>query len=573
MRQKSVGVLVGLAGTLITTGAHATDPIQIDLEVVATGLTSPVTLTHANDGSGRLFVVDQAGLIRVIDNGVLLPTPFLDLTAKLPTLGAFFDERGLLGMAFHPDYANNGRFFVRYSTPRTGGLYEPCTTATFNPGCHAEVLAEYQVSASDPNQADPGSEVILFSVDEPQFNHNAGTVGFGPDGYLYFSLGDGGGANDGLNDPDLPHGPIGNGQNIDTALGSLLRIDVDGPPAPGLNYAIPPDNPFVGGPGLDEIYAYGFRNPFTFTFDDGPGGDNTLYLADVGQDLFEEVDIVVKGGNYGWAIREGAHCFDPFAPTSPPATCPTTGTVLGDPLIEPVSEYTHLAGGLSVISGHVYRGSESPELVGEYIYGDFSGDFGPTGRLYYFDTTGPDAFVREEFFLAPNDDPFGQFLKGFGEDEDGEIYVLASDELAPSGNTGIVYRIVAVPTGGCCLGNSCAVETQADCGAAGGEYAGDRVPCGGDGDGDGADDLCEDCPNDPNKTQPGICGCGVDDAADSDGDGVPDCTDECPGADDALFAPECQDAIPTVSEWGLVVLALLLLTAGKLFFGVRRRAA
>ena len=409
--------------------------LSVDLQHVASGLVSPLMLTHAGDGSGRLFVVDQVGLLRVIDgSGQLLATPFLDLTAKIVTLNSVYDERGFLGVAFHPDYANNGRLFVRYSTPRAGDPLESCNDpGGFVVGCHTEVLAEYSVSAGDPNQADPISENVLFTIDEPEFNHNAGGLAFGPDGYLYFSLGDGGGANDGLHLPELPHGAIGNGQNIETPLGAMLRIDVDSAPQTPLSYAIPPDNPFVGATGLDEIFAFGMRNPYRFSFDDGVGGDGSLYLGDVGQDLYEEVDIVVSGGNYGWVIKEGTHCFDPLNPGMPPATCADAG------MIDPVDEYSHAKGGLSVIGGFVYRGSAVPELTGTYVYGDFSAEFfAPLGRLYYFETTGPEAFQRKEFLLSP---AFDRFLKGFGEDESGELYVLASTTLGPTGSGGSVHRI------------------------------------------------------------------------------------------------------------------------------------
>ncbi len=418
---------------------------SIGLELVASGLVSPVAVTHSGDGTGRLFIVDQAGFIRVVDGGVLLPAPFLDLSVTIPTLSPAFDERGVLGLAFHPDYETNGRFFVRYSLPRAGLPAEPCNDPLgFIVGCHEEILAEYHV-LGDPltsNVADPASEVILFRVDKPQFNHDAGGVAFGPDGLLYWTYGDGGGAHDGLADVPPSHGPFGNGQNIDAALGKVLRIDVDSPPDVGLNYHVPIDNPFVGAPGLDEIYAYGLRNPYQFSFDDGPGGTGQLYVGDVGQALYEEVDIVVKGGNYGWVIREGFHCFDPFNPGTPPVSCPTLGA-LGEPLLDPVSEYSHVEGGVSVIGGFVYRGAGCPSLVGEYIYGDFAApDFSPSGRIYYFDTTGPDAYVRREFFLAPDGDPFGQYLKGFGEDEDGEVYVCGTTDLAPAGTSGKGYRIV-----------------------------------------------------------------------------------------------------------------------------------
>jgi glucose/arabinose dehydrogenase len=295
--------LLMLAGGV---GSAQADVTIIELEPLAAGLTAPLGVTHAGDGSGRQFITEQSGQIRIVQDGNLLPTPFLDVSAKLPELNPSFDERGLLGLAFHPRYEQNGRFFIRYSTPRNGDPGEPCFGTSR--GCHTEILAEYAVSTSDPNQADPDSEIILFTVDEPQFNHNAGDVAFGPDGFLYFTLGDGGGAHDGLADDPPSHGPIGNAQNIETPLGAILRINVDAPTqASETAYTIPPTNPFVGQPGLDEIYAYGLRNPFKFSFDDGPGGDGKLYLGDVGQNLFEEVNIIERGGNYGWVIREGLH--------------------------------------------------------------------------------------------------------------------------------------------------------------------------------------------------------------------------------------------------------------------------
>ncbi len=423
-----LGLTLSALVTSHTPAAIPTGNLTITLEEVASGLTSPLTLTHAGDGSGRLFVVDQIGQIRVIENGQLLPTPFLDIGSKLPTLGTFFDERGLLGLAFHPDYENNGRFFVRYSSPRAGDPNEPCNQPGFVVGCHTAVLAEYSVSG-DRNVADPNSEIILFQIDEPQFNHNAGHVVFGPDGFLYFSLGDGGGANDGLADDPISHGPGGNGQNIETALGSVLRIDVDG----GSPFAIPPDNPFVGIAGNDEIYAYGFRNPYRFSFD--RGGTNELFLGDVGQNIFEELDVVVNGGNYGWVIREGAHCFDPLNPGEvPPDTCPTAG------LIDPIAEYDH-SDGLSIIGGYVYRGTSFPALLGKYIFGDFSQNFGPTGRLFYIDMDGDRSQIFE-FKLGANNDPLGLFVFGFGEGEGGELYALTSSNLGPVGNGGQVHRIV-----------------------------------------------------------------------------------------------------------------------------------
>jgi len=412
--------------------------ITIGLQEVASGLTSPVFATSPVGDSSRLFVADQTGRIRIIENGSLLATPFLDLSATIPVLNTGFDERGLLGLAFHPNYANNGRFFVRYSVPRQGAPGEPCFGTPR--GCHTEVLSEFSVSGN-PNVANP-TPSVLFQVDKPQFNHNAGQVMFGPDGYLYFSLGDGGGAHDGLADNPPSHGPIGNGQNIEAVLGKLHRIDVDSAPAPGLAYAIPPTNPFVGVPGRDEIYAFGFRNPYRFSFDDGPGGTNQLYLGDVGQNRFEEVDIVQLGGNYGWVIREGFHCFDPFNPNTPPAVCPTTGAG-GEPLLDPIAEYDH-TDGISVIGGFVYRGSAFPELQGKYVFGEFSRTFAPAnGRILFIDTDGTLSEVFE--FQLDTGLPLGRYVLGLGRDANGELYLLTSNNLGPTGATGRVFRIIPEP--------------------------------------------------------------------------------------------------------------------------------
>lgn len=412
--------------------------ISVRLLTIADSVTSPVDLTHANDGSGRLYMALQTGQILVIENGTVLPTPFLDLTAQLPALNAGFDERGLLGIAFHPDFANNNRFFVRYSRPRVGDPSEACVGTTR--GCHEELLSEF--TALSGTQADAGSERILFRVDEPEFNHNSGALAFGPDGMLYWGQGDGGGANDGLDNVNLPHGPTGNGQNIETALGSVLRIDVDSAPDAGLEYKVPVDNPFVGVTGVDEIYAYGFRNPFKLCFDDGPGGDNNLIVADVGQARIEEIDVVTLGGNYGWVTKEGNQCFDPFNAGSPPAACAATGP-FGEPLLGPIAEYDHNNGdGISIIGGFVHRGSEFPALNGRYVFGDFSTGFGaPAGKLYHLDYENGSSTIFE-FLNGPANDPIGVFVKGFGEDANGEIYLLASTSLGPFGTAGAVFKIV-----------------------------------------------------------------------------------------------------------------------------------
>jgi glucose/arabinose dehydrogenase len=426
-------LLIGLAGTARAQSELA-DPFTVGVELVAEGLTAPVQLVASPDGSGRLFIVDQIGLIRVLAaDGALLDEPFLDVRDRMVALSSGFDERGLLGLAFHPAYTANGRLFVYYSAPLREGAPEAWN--------HTSHISEFHVSA-DPNAVDPTTEQILLQVDQPQFNHNAGTLVFGPtDGYLYVSLGDGGGAND----VGLGHTPeIGNGQDITNLLGSILRIDVDGA-AP---YAIPPDNPFAATPGCaegcDEIYAYGFRNPYRISFDmEGP---RDLFAGDAGQLLWEEVSIVTKGGNYGWNLKEGTHCFDPDNPMEPPDECPDTG-YLGEPLIDPVIEYANQRqpGGLgtTVVGGHVYRGSNLPQLRGRYVFGDWSSGFGAADGRLFAATERKDRLWRMQELLIQGrpGGRIGHYVLGFGQDHNGEVYVLTSDTVGPTGENGRVYRL------------------------------------------------------------------------------------------------------------------------------------
>jgi glucose/arabinose dehydrogenase len=443
MRQITILLLVlllaGLASTA-TAQSDLGDPFTVAVEVVADGLTSPVALVAPPDGSGRLFIVDQIGLVRVLSaGGELLDQPFLDVRDRLVELRSTFDERGLLGLAFHPAYAANGRFFVYYSAPlREGG------PAGWD---HTSHISEFSVSA-DANVADVNSEQILLQVDQPQFNHDGGTLIFGPgDGYLYISLGDGGGGND----VGLGHTPlIGNGQDITNLLGSILRLDVDG----ALPYAIPADNPFAGTPGCadgcDEIFAYGFRNPYRISFD--MGGGRRLFAGDAGQLLWEEVSVVTIGGNYGWNIKEGSHCFDPDNPGQSPAECPDSG-YLGERLIEPIIEYANQRqpGGLgtTVVGGHVYRGRDLPQFHGRYIFGDWSRSFGAAdGSLFVATERKKGLWRMQELLIAGNPDGrLGHYLLGFGQAPDGEVYVLTSDTVGPSGDNGKVYKL-ARPGGG-----------------------------------------------------------------------------------------------------------------------------
>jgi len=380
--------------------------LTLELETIARGFNSPVVLTHAGDGTNRLFVADQIGIIYVIENDNLLADPFLDLSNKIVPLESIYDERGLLGIAFHPGYENNGRFFVYYSAEKSGEGID-----------HESILSEFQLSTESTNRIDPTSETIILRVNQPESNHNGGQIEFGPDGYLYVGLGDGGGAGD-------KHNLIGNGQNTSTLLGSILRIDVDGEKP----YAIPPDNPFVGTSGLDEIYAYGFRNPWKFSFESETG---RLIVADVGQDEWEELDFVEKGGNYGWRIMEGNHPYDP-----------ELADLLGidiETLEKPFHEYNHDVG-RSITGGYMYHGGQSPKLTGKYVFGDWSTSFvRPNGKLFYLEEKDSGIWERYEFRLS---EPFEHFVLSFGEDENGEIYCLSKTTLGPTGGTGDVRKMI-----------------------------------------------------------------------------------------------------------------------------------
>jgi glucose/arabinose dehydrogenase len=407
----------------------------VGIRLVAKGLNSPVTLVAAPDGSGRLFVVDQIGKIWIVAPGdKLLGRPFLDLSSKIVPLQAAYDERGLLGLAFHPNYKTNGRLFVYYSVPlRAGGP---------KGWDHTNRLSEFRVMAGDPNQVDTSSERVLWQLDQPYLNHNGGTVAFGPDGYLYFAIGDGGNAND----VGRGHNPkIGNGQDLYNEHGKMLRIDVDHRD-PGSQYRLPRDNPFVGVKGLNDVWAYGFRNPYRFSFD--RGGDHALYVGDAGQDLWEEVDLVTRGGNYGWNIKEGTHCFDPANSKQSPKICRSTG-YNGEKLIDPIIEYGHPGQpsgiGEVVVGGYIYRGSAIGRLQGQYVFADWSKeeDVGDGTLLAAAPKPGGGLWGLTELRIASHPDGrLHHFVLGFGEDDQGELYALVKDTLGPTGKTGMVLRIV-----------------------------------------------------------------------------------------------------------------------------------
>lgn len=402
---------------------------RVGAELVAEGFVAPLALAAPDDGSGRLLVVDQSGVIWVITpDGEKLTVPFLDLRDQMVTLYTDYEERGLLGLALHPDFAVNGRLFVYYSIP----LRRQAPSGWD----HTNVLSEFQVSADQLNRVDLASERIILQFDHPQMNHNGGHIAFGPDGYLYIPVGDGGGAYD-AGEGHTPN--LGNGQDTTNWVGSILRIDVDTAEA----YAVPADNPFVGDDGIaDEIYAYGFRNPYHIAFD--RGGSGWLLAGDVGQLLYEEVDLIMPGGNYGWNIKEAAHCFDPQRATIPLEQCPATGA-RGEPLLDPIIEYDHNLG-TAVIGGYIYRGSALPALTGHYIFGDYSTPFGkPDGLLLWARSLRDDGLVwawgEIQVSNMPNE-RIGAFVRGFGEDANGKLYILTSTQSAVTGDTGKLWRLV-----------------------------------------------------------------------------------------------------------------------------------
>jgi glucose/arabinose dehydrogenase len=347
----------------------------IQLQPVASGLSSPIYAGHAHDGSNRLFIVEQGGRILVKQPAGTGTSVFLNIQSRVLTTGG---EQGLLGLAFHPQYSTNRRFFVNYTRTSDG----------------ATVIAQYSVSVTDPNFVDPASEVVILVIDQPYPNHNGGMIEFGPDGYLYIGMGDGGSGND----------PENRAQNVNELLGKVLRIDIDNPASETVRYSSPATNPFFGPTaGRDEIFAVGLRNPWRFSFDRSTG---QLYLGDVGQNAIEEVDIISLGGNFGWRVYEGTQCT-----TIDPELCTGSG------FIQPITQYTHAGGRCSITGGYVYRGPYRTLPSGTYVYGDFC-----TGEILMFKDGAQSLLLDTNFSIS-----------SFGEDESGEIYVVS--------HGGTVYRI------------------------------------------------------------------------------------------------------------------------------------
>lgn len=429
MRRK----LLALGFAAVVAGAATPGPasaeVQVRLEPVAEGLTHPMILVSPPDGSKRRFIVEQTGQIRVLmPNGRVLDAPFLDIRHKIPTLLADFDERGLLGLAFHPDYRNNGKFYIAYST-HLNGKGDPGKQLWWS---HMNIVAEYRVSKDNPNRADDGAERVITTIDWPQFNHNGHWIGFGPDGMLYISTGDGGYANDW----GIGHNvTMGNGQDLNDLHGKILRIDVNS----GDPYTVPRDNPFVGrSDARPEIWAYGFRNPWRCSFD--MGGNRELFCANVGQNSYEEVEIVPKGGNMGWRVKEATHCFDYVNPNKHPQSCNDQG------MVAPILEYKNCnvfpdCKGISVTGGYVYRGAHQP-WAGKYIFGDWSKTFNVKNGSLFVATRNGNRWTMEDVRVV-NMPGFNQYVLGFGQDADGEVYVMATDITGPVGKQDKVYRIVA----------------------------------------------------------------------------------------------------------------------------------
>jgi glucose/arabinose dehydrogenase len=379
-------VLVPLIGStgVAAQGTPAFDPASFDigLEEVASGFTDPLYVTTAGDETERLFVVEQGGTIRIVENGAAIDAPFLDITERVGSEGP---EQGLLGLAFAPDYAASGLFYVNYTD------------------VNGDTVVSRFVVTNEPNAADPASETILLQQRQPFPNHNGGGVVFGPDGYLYIGLGDGGSGGD----------PNGNGQKLTTWLGKILRIDVNPANVPsGETYAVPDDNPFVGqADAMPEIWAFGLRNPWRFSFDRETGD---LWIGDVGQGEIEEIDLLPANEsalNLGWNMLEGTSCF------LTPECDPTSYT-------GPVLEYTHDVGGCSVTGGYVYRGATMPELGGAYIFADFC-----TGKLWAGGQNGDGSWTMSEPVET------GLSISSFGEDAAGELYLTDH-------SGGAVYRLV-----------------------------------------------------------------------------------------------------------------------------------
>lgn len=455
-----------LLGALGAYSAVHASPPAVDLELVAGDFNAPIFLVAPPDGSGRRFIGEQSGLVYLLGrDGVQREQPFLDLRDQLVPLLQAFDERGLLALAFHPEFARNGLFYVNYSArPRPDSPFTGETAYTWR-------LSEFKVSVADPDKADPASERVLLAFDWVNRKHNGGGLAFGPDGYLYVGVGDGGGvhgvpdvyvapppdnadparhaeqiAEDPFRLPARFHHFDEYAQDVNRLQGKILRLDVDrGHPG----YGIPPTNVLLGKPqGRGEIFAWGFRNPFRLSFDRIGNGD--MFVSGVAESFWETVYRVDRQGNYGWAIREGTHCFQRSRMFDPPADCPRHGA-LGELIIDPIVEYANWSArrseakvdaqpaGTACVGGFVYRGTAIPGLYGKLVIGDFSSRIEkPSGQLFLATPPPSSGALWPLEPLLQTD----VRLHSLGEDADGELYLLTTALGIPVGNTGKVWKLV-----------------------------------------------------------------------------------------------------------------------------------
>lgn len=419
---------------------------DLALELVADGLTAPVEFVEPADGSGRRFIVQQDGIVRVLDrDGRLAPEPFLDLRPAMLPLEQNFEERGLLGFALHPEFRRNGRVFASYSAPLRAGA-----PGNWN---HTRRISEFSTRTGDLSRIDPGSERVLLELDWPSRKHNGGGLAFGPDGLLYIGLGDSG-ASHGIGKAvrweafDVPREALTwdhLAQDTESLYGKVLRIDVDRG-FPG--YAIPPDNPFASSGGRREIWAWGFRNPYRIAFD---REDGSFYVTAVAETLWEAAYRVERPGNFGWPLMEGTHCVDRLRPRQPPASC-SARDASGRPIVMPVLEYPNMQAshpdtklgirgvGTAITGARIYRGKDIPGLGGKLLFTDWSADFRkPSGQVFVADPGGAKGQPWPYRRVLMMDSR----IIGLAEDARGEVYLLTNETFGPYGTTGKVFRLVA----------------------------------------------------------------------------------------------------------------------------------